>query len=149
MVRRTPKRQATGSNPAGGARFSVKSPCCKGFCFLPFLVFPCSILHAFSRLPPSFCARMGRRCKQRMFSSAVLPVVVFLQRQSGERQSRLPGGDRCAVHADTPQAPAPLHAKKHPKGCFFAFSSRFTRRALRAWPRRPRPCRRRCRRCSS
>ena len=71
MVSHTPKRQATGSNPAGGARFSVKSPCCKGFCFLPFLVFPCSILHAFSRLPPSFCTRMGRRCKQRMFSSAV------------------------------------------------------------------------------
>lgn len=41
------------------------------------------------------------------------------------------------------------HAKKHPFGCFFACSFRLTRRALRAWPRRPRPCRRRCRRCSS
>lgn len=39
--------------------------------------------------------------------------------------------------------------KKHPFGCFFACSFRLTRRALRAWPRRPRPCRRRCRRCSS
>ena len=41
--RRTPKRQATGSNPAGGARFSVKSPCCKGFCF--FTLFGVSLQH--------------------------------------------------------------------------------------------------------
>ena len=34
-------------------------------------------------------------------------------------------------------------------GAFLHFLFRLTRRALRAWPRRPRPCRRRCRRCSS
>ena len=69
--RQTPKRQATGSNPAGGARFSVKSPCCKGFCFLPFLVFPCSILHAFSRLRPLFvrgwAAAASNACSPRRF----------------------------------------------------------------------------------
>lgn len=70
-ARHTPKRQATGSNPAGGARFSVKSLAARAFVFLPFLVFSCSILHAFSRLRSLFArgwaAAASNACSPRRF----------------------------------------------------------------------------------
>ena len=111
MVSHTPKRQATGSNPAGGARFSVKSPCCKGFCFLPFLVFPRSTLHAFSRLRPLFArgwaAAASNACSPRRFS-AIERRALDRSRAAGYHDGityhfNYGGGNGCAQRI--PQAP--------------------------------------------
>lgn len=71
--RRTPKRQATGSNPAGGARFSVKSPSARAFVFYPFWCFPAAYSMPSRGCRPLFArgwaAAASNACSPRRFSA--------------------------------------------------------------------------------